>query len=41
MQRKNKAEGICLEKMNTIYSRDIFAESQYKDMKSSIKNQII
>lgn len=30
MQRKEKAEEICLERMNTIYSGDVFAEFRCK-----------
>ncbi|WP_347280860.1 hypothetical protein [uncultured Alistipes sp.] len=33
MQRKEKAEEICLERMNNIYREDVFAELQYKDIK--------
>lgn len=38
MQRKNKAEGICLERMNTIYREDVFAELLYKDIKYLTKS---
>lgn len=42
MQRKEKAEEICLERMNTIYrEEDVFAELLCKDIKYSTESQII
>lgn len=41
MQRKEKAEEICLERMNAIYSGDVFAELLCKDIKYSTESQII
>ncbi|WP_288849973.1 hypothetical protein [uncultured Alistipes sp.] len=41
MQRKEKAEEICLERMNNIYREDVFAELLCKDIKYSTESQII